>query len=363
MEEVKQLTILAVAFLMCHAVMCHNFRSSYVKHFESCALGEVSTQSVTLSKSLCSYKCLEDMYSARCAAYQWDADTKTCSLQETLNLVTSNSSSSFEDSVGVMLKTKDQMDAGAECVDDTDCPANYNCVNTDTGCGIQSSFCAAADCAVIQASDPDSTSGVYRIHAGTQNSHEVWCDMDTDGGGWTVFLKRLDGSVDFYQDLAAYKHGFGVVSGEFWLGLDVLHALTSLKTYKLRADVSNWAGSSVHAIHPSMVVAGEADNYRLAIGAFVSGSAGNALDLFNNMEFTTKDFDRDQFSDVTVNCADRHHGGFWYNNCLIANPTGKYYTGGAYSSSNNNDGIQWRSWNIHDDRYYSMKTIELKLRP
>ena len=41
--------------------------------------------------------------------------------------------------------------------------------------------------------------------------------------------------------------------------------------------------------------------------------------------FTTRDKEKDNHS--TVNCAERHTGAFWYDACLIANPTGLYYNG------------------------------------
>jgi len=51
-----------------------------------------------------------------------------------------------------------------------------------------------------------------------------------------VFQRREDGSVDFYRYWTDYQQGFGNLSGEFWLGLDKIHRLTSTTT-QLRVDL------------------------------------------------------------------------------------------------------------------------------
>ena len=78
---------------------------------------------------------------------------------------------------------------------------------------------------------------MYTINPDGLGAFDVYCDQTVAGRGWTVFQKRMDGSVDFYRNWTDYKRGFGNLSGEFWLGLDKIHRLTSSGKYKLRVDL------------------------------------------------------------------------------------------------------------------------------
>jgi len=97
---------------------------------------------------------------------------------------------------------------------------------------------------------------------------DVLCDQTTAGGGWLVFQKRLNGSVDFYRDWAEYKRGFGNFSGEFWLGLDKIHRLTNSGSYKLRVDLEDFDGKSYYAEYDSFKVGSEGEKYRLSLGGY-----------------------------------------------------------------------------------------------
>ena len=83
----------------------------------------------------------------------------------------------------------------------------------------------------------ETQSGVYSIDPDGKGSFDVYCDMRTDGGGWTVFQRRQDGSVNFYRGWNDYKSGFGQLTAEFWLGNDKIHRLTASRASSLRVKL------------------------------------------------------------------------------------------------------------------------------
>ena len=83
--------------------------------------------------------------------------------------------------------------------------------------------------------------------------------------------KRMDGSVDFNRTWDDYKHGFGNLVGEFWLGLDKINRLTRNKTKnKLRIDLGVKTGKTVHPEYGWFGIGTETAKYRLYLGDIIS---------------------------------------------------------------------------------------------
>uniref|UniRef100_G3UNN8 Fibrinogen C-terminal domain-containing protein n=1 Tax=Loxodonta africana TaxID=9785 RepID=G3UNN8_LOXAF len=194
-------------------------------------------------------------------------------------------------------------------------------------------------------------SGWYTIFLPDCQHLTVLYDMDREC--WVVFQWRMDGSVDFYRDWAMYKQGFGSQLGEFWLANNNIHTLPRTGTSELCADLVDFEGNHQFAKYSSFKMAGEAEKYKLILGAFAGGSAGDSL-AYHSSQSSTED--QDNAVDGR-NCAELYQGAWWYKTCHASNLHGRYL-GGNHDSFTN--GINWMSGKGHN---YSYKTSEMKLQP
>ena len=191
-------------------------------------------------------------------------------------------------------------------------------------------------------------SGVYTVDVDDGlDPFSVYCDMKTDGGGWTVFQRRQDGSVDFYRNWVDYKNGFGNLTGEFWLGLDKIHRLTKMPQV-LRIELGDFSGNKRHAKYTNFTIANETMKYKIKFGQY-SGNAGDSLRWHHGMKFTTKDSDNDIWGG---NCAKTYKGAWWHSNCHRSNLNGIYIEDGT---SMDGRGLRWYTWKSNVKKFTEMK--------
>jgi len=201
-------------------------------------------------------------------------------------------------------------------------------------------------------------SGLYLINMKNIKKVEVFCDQETDGGGWTVFQRRFNGKTNFYRDWVSYKEGFGNPQREFWLGNDNIYLLTYQAEYpkgsELRIDMEDWSHKKHFAKYSTFSIENEEQKYKLHVNGF-SGDARDSLTPHNGQRFTTYDADHDTHS--KDNCAVTYRGAWWYSGCHSSNLNGEYRIYGEtvpYAR-----GIIW----YHLKGYtYSMQSAEMKVR-
>lgn len=191
-------------------------------------------------------------------------------------------------------------------------------------------------------------------------------------GGWLLVQQRESGELSFNRSWDQYRNGFGSVNasgnGEFWLGNQNLHLLTSQGETMLKVELEDWEG--VVAIAEYIVrVGSEEEGYPLHVSQCV-GDAGDALMMVNSaeradlssngMRFSTFDKDQDRSEQ---SCAEMYGGGWWYNNCQAANLNGVYYQGVHESGSNTPNtfpnGVLWPTFKGGN---YSLKKARMFIR-
>ncbi|XP_066935296.1 ficolin-1-like [Clytia hemisphaerica] len=136
--------------------------------------------------------------------------------------------------------------------------------------------------------------GVYKITL-PSGPKEVRCNMEIDGGGWLVFLRRFDGSVDFYdRDWDDYKNGFGSASTEMWLGNEHLHSLTTWRQHEVYIHAGRFPPNQDEvkfSKYDIFKVESESDNYQLKGGTLIDGI--HSLESNFNEYFSTREKDND----------------------------------------------------------------------
>jgi len=214
------------------------------------------------------------------------------------------------------------------------------------------------DCSDILKRDSKAKSGVYSIKlVNTDKIFQVYCDMETDGGGWTVLLRRIDGSQDFNKSWTEYADGFGNICGEFWLGNENMAVMTNAESYNLRIDLGDFSGQYRHAQYENLKIGSSDEYYKLTFknGSY-SGDAGDSLTYHLDMNFTTYDQDNDLLvkSNSSANCGFNCGAGWWYKSCYKVKLTG------VYNSTEYRMNVAWDDWLSGNMTY---RFAEMKIRP
>ncbi|KAH8379324.1 hypothetical protein KR009_004182 [Drosophila setifemur] len=198
--------------------------------------------------------------------------------------------------------------------------------------------------------------GILKIQLTPESeSFYVTCDED-----WTVILNRGSDETNFERGWLDYKDGFGNLAGDFFIGLNKLHALTSSGIHELRIVLEDFSGNVAYAGYSTFAIGSEKELYPLSLlGRFqdeLTPSAGDSLSYHAGAKFSTVDSDNDNC--LECNCAQKHKGAGWYNNCGTSNLMGQYHLQNPAQAGET--GIFWDTFQGKD---YSLKRVRLMIRP
>ncbi|KAH8355470.1 hypothetical protein KR084_011286, partial [Drosophila pseudotakahashii] len=209
-------------------------------------------------------------------------------------------------------------------------------------------------CYPISSCPIEGPSGIYYITVGNVNTFEAPCNST----GWLTIQKRFDGSENFDRPWKDYKDGFGNPKGEFFIGLEKMHAMTRERPHELYIKLGKADGSTGYAHYDDFKIGNEEELNELKSLGICVGPAGDSLKRHKNKKFTTRDRDNDEYEN---NCAQNEYGGWWYYSCAQSTLNGKFYKGG-YTRDNKTNGISWGSWHNYVWTH-SLTFAEMMIRP
>ena len=215
---------------------------------------------------------------------------------------------------------------------------------------------------------PSAKSGVYAIKDPCSGYKPfslaklaIYCDMETDGGGWIVIQRRNAsmGWVNFTRNWADYENGFGDLDGEFWIGLKNIHEFSVQHNMELKVSVWNDSRTLVTWNYPQFQIDGPSNNYGLS-DIVSSGTGDGSYGAFypsSTRYFSTYDRENDQHG--SINCAYTDQAGWWYYNCVYANLNGRHHPSLLPGTRMPRQRLVWRTASGYEVYTHS----EMKIRP
>ncbi|VDL79517.1 unnamed protein product [Nippostrongylus brasiliensis] len=161
--------------------------------------------------------------------------------------------------------------------------------------------------------------------------------MNTEGGGWIVFQRRVDGSDSFWNHTwEEYKLGFGEfgANSNFWLGNELLHQLTA-KDSDVTLRVEMTGDRTPGAPTPNAFWFNHYYQFKRFMCLFGLGAL-QRYDLTYSIgaQFSTID----RINDPAPTCVTKYHmGGWWLRYCAFESLNGDY----NIVDYNNSYGLFW----------------------
>ncbi|XP_075149953.1 fibrinogen C domain-containing protein 1-like [Haematobia irritans] len=173
---------------------------------------------------------------------------------------------------------------------------------------------------------------------------------------WTTILRRQDGSVNFNRPWNEYSNGFGDPNGEYFMGLQRIHEITTYgPPQELRIIIKDFNGQMRYAHYDLFRIGSEAEKYALLKVENYTGDAGNDFANHRGHKFTTSDQDNDDNNQR--NCGVVFSGGWWFfSTCYTCYLTGPYRP----PNQAHTWGISWNSFHGWD---HSLKFAVMMIRP
>ncbi|ALC47685.1 maker249 [Drosophila busckii] len=199
-------------------------------------------------------------------------------------------------------------------------------------------------------------SGIFDINVPNEPKFEAMCDAEIAGPGWLVIMRRYDGSVNFYRNWTQYKNGFGELSGEFFIGLDRLHAITASQEHELYIHVEDFDGNSRYARFDDFVISSEHQFYEIQRLGSYTGDVGDVMSYHRNGKFST--FDKKN-ENSTSTYTEIHMGAWWYQEGAASNLFGLYMSGPVDAEWRHKSMslYTWRGWS------YSLRVAQMMVKP